>query len=141
MPDMPDRRNPNPDIVNLRELGDKRHGENLARFEAIETHLDKIYQQMKIDVDQHKIISDQVKTLTKDMRDSQEDRRAIRHDLETNTGVTNKTQETVNSIKKDTETIVNIAKAAATFKRFLIWFLPLAASAISVYVTWKTIKP
>ena len=46
----------------------------------------------------------------------------------------------IESIKRDTSTLVTLMHAAAGLRNFLTWILPIIASALTAYVTWQVKK-
>jgi hypothetical protein len=95
-----------------RESWEMRHLENLGRFSRIEERLKLMENELVSNLNEHS---------------------NLREALEQNTLITE-------SIKRDTAVIVNLWKGATVFRKFLIWFLPLASSALTFYFSWVTFK-
>ena len=95
-----------------RDLQELRHAENVARFRLLDERLRLI--------DQH---------ITND----KQEKAAMRQSIQDNATL-------AQSIKTDTAALVAIARVPSAIRKFLIWFLPLLASAATVIGAYIAIK-
>ncbi len=128
-----------------------RHGENQQRFKNIEDQLRGIDEHIKLDVradeatrkateesrretkERFAELNSDLTKVERHMEMDLEEHAKLRYGLTQNTALTE-------AIKKDTASIVGLAKAAATFRRFIVWALPLAVSVLTAYITWTLKK-
>jgi hypothetical protein len=114
-----------------------RHQDNLQRFSHIDAKLDVIDRDfnkkweildrhVSEDTDMHRELSVALGKLDVRVGRNEKTIDALEDDLR--------------DIKINTETLVNFSKAASVFRKFLIWALPLAVSALTAYITWTLKK-
>ena len=112
---------------------ERRHLENISRFTRVDTKLEALDDHIAEDVRLHREADVKMARLDERVVRSEEDRLSLRVRLD-------EIKKDIDSIKQNTATMIAIARAGAALKRFLIWALPLFASAITAYVTWTLKK-
>ena len=103
------------------------------RLEAIDRHIGDI-------VGEQERAAVAIARLDERMKASESDRGLMRGELNANTILTKSIKADTDALKSDTKLIVALERAAHTFRRFLLWAVPLASSAIAAYVAWTVKK-